>query len=147
MLRALAVTYFRMDELEEARAAAVESNRIANVDPVLGTFERARCLSTLGYAEYRFGRYREARSAYEGSLSLFREVVSEEHPMLQGFYYNLACVQALDGGDEEALASLRKSIGAGFSSEIMLSDPDLDSLRGTPEFEEMLRVVERRRAG
>jgi hypothetical protein len=52
-----------------------------------------------------------------------------------GVLYNKACLHALAGQREAALAAVRDSIAAGFTDYAkFLSDPDFDSLRGDPGF-------------
>lgn len=64
------------------------------------------------------------------------------------WHYNQAsCLAALIGEDEEALVLLRRSLAAGFTSEIIVDDPDLDSLSGNPEFRAMVAEVQGRRGG
>jgi mannose-6-phosphate isomerase-like protein (cupin superfamily) len=57
------------------------------------------------------------------------------HPEDGGMYYNLACLEAVQGNRAEALAALTKSISlrpeaAGWAP----GDEDLEGLRGDPEF-------------
>ncbi|MEP7234296.1 MAG: TIR domain-containing protein [Ignavibacteriota bacterium] len=57
--------------------------------------------------------------------------------------YNIACLYAPLGDTANALSMLRRSVGAGFSNvEIFRRDPDLDPLRGTLEFAELVKKVE-----
>jgi hypothetical protein len=60
----------------------------------------------------------------------------------RGMLYNLACAQALDGNIKRALGNLRRAVEKGFSDRNrLLSDTDLDALRNTPEFREILDKV------
>ena len=87
----------------------------------------------------RAGRDLEARDA-------LRDV-----PMIPANYYNLACTYALLGEDELALDFLRRDFeemrptpGAlARQKEWARADPDLESLRGDPRFEELVRDEER----
>jgi len=57
--------------------------------------------------------------------------------------YNLACAQALAGRPEEALTSLGRSVDAGWTgAEHAKQDGDLASIRGRPEFQELLVRME-----
>jgi hypothetical protein len=58
--------------------------------------------------------------------------------------YNSACALAGLGREKEALARLREAIDAGFSDLDMLAAPALETLRGRPEFDEL--VAEARRS-
>jgi hypothetical protein len=55
-------------------------------------------------------------------------------------FYNLACAFALSGQKEKALDNLEKAISAGFTDRQQYeSDSDLDSLRETERFKELLK--------
>jgi tetratricopeptide (TPR) repeat protein len=144
VLRGLAGIYLRTDDLEEAYAAANEALRIADAAGGQGELERARSQSMMGHVEYRLERYPESHEAFEKSLAIYEAVVNPNHPRIGGTCYNLACVSALDGHTDRALEELHRSLDAGFSNPIIFDDPDLASLRGTTEFEEMVAEVRRR---
>ncbi len=55
--------------------------------------------------------------------------------------YDRACYKAVVGEKKEALQLLRRSIDLGYAGAYVLRDPDLDSLRGDPEFEAMIAEV------
>ena len=63
---------------------------------------------------------------------------------LDGFVlYNLACLYLHEGDLASGIRVLRKSVERGFSDiELFRRDPDLTSLRGTPEFEELMKELE-----
>ncbi|MBI3986228.1 MAG: hypothetical protein HY343_04885 [Lentisphaerae bacterium] len=80
---------------------------------------------------------------YEEGLDVDRQLVRHcpEKPLA---WYNLACSQALVGQRDEALHSLGKAVDLGYrDAQWMLSDGDLESLRG----EEMFRTLLHRIAG
>ncbi len=57
--------------------------------------------------------------------------------------YNLACQYLKASDTVSGLSMLRRSIGKGFQDiQTFRRDPDLDSLSGTPEFEELMRELE-----
>jgi adenylate cyclase len=59
-----------------------------------------------------------------------------------GLLYNVACVYALAGSSEEALDHLDKAIQNGFGQrEWLENDSDLDSVRGEPRFQALLRKL------
>ena len=56
--------------------------------------------------------------------------------------YNVGCVYALAGSDEEALDHLDKAIQNGFGHRDWLeNDSDLDSIRDQPRFQALLRKL------
>ncbi|MGC4114302.1 MAG: tetratricopeptide repeat protein [Myxococcales bacterium] len=58
--------------------------------------------------------------------------------------YNLACLEAQTGRRESAILHLNLAAAAGWSFyDETLGDPDLESLRGTPEFEAVLAKVQK----
>lgn len=55
-------------------------------------------------------------------------------------YYDLACYYSLQGKREQALASMEMALCKGFSDFAWaLKDPDLETLRGYPEFELLIK--------
>jgi len=55
-------------------------------------------------------------------------------------YYDLACYYSLQGKREQALASMEMALCKGFSDFAWaLKDPDLETLRGYPEFELLMK--------
>lgn len=71
--------------------------------------------------------------------SLELETLQPKRPRHQ---YNLACVYALTGNDQTAVAWLRRSAGNGFRRVATIeADPDLEALRGHPQWPEILAAV------
>lgn len=57
-------------------------------------------------------------------------------------YYNLACSLALKKRRTEALDTLHKAISLGYDDyDWLVQDPDLDSLKKHPEFQELLAEI------
>jgi len=57
--------------------------------------------------------------------------------------YNLACLIILLGDKDRGLAMLHRALESGFAAiEAYRHDPYLDPLRGTPEFEELMKELE-----
>ena len=144
--RGLAGVYLRMGELTEAAEIARESLRISEAAYGKGHIECARSHSLIGYVEYKLERYPESRKSYETSLAIRQEVLPKNHRGFITVYYNLACIFALEGDKDRALEMLQLSLDAGFANPLIFDDPDLESLHGNPEFEEMAREVRRRQA-
>lgn len=67
-----------------------------------------------------------------------REILEEGlrvHPEAGSLYYNLACVEAVDGNRDEALSALRAAIERrAQAAEWARDDEDFESLRDDPEF-------------
>jgi tetratricopeptide (TPR) repeat protein len=63
---------------------------------------------------------------------------------LDGFaLYNLSCLYLHEGDPTSGIRTLHKSVERGFRNiELFRHDPDLASLRDTPEFEELVRELE-----
>jgi adenylate cyclase len=56
-----------------------------------------------------------------------------------GVSYNAACLYALEGEVDKAIASLQEAVTRGFGNRAWLEhDPDLDALRGDPRFQDLL---------
>ncbi|MEP7234293.1 MAG: TIR domain-containing protein [Ignavibacteriota bacterium] len=57
--------------------------------------------------------------------------------------YNLACLYLTCNAPDRGMEHLRRAVAKGFRNiEQFRRDPDLDPLRGTPEFEELMKEVE-----
>lgn len=57
-----------------------------------------------------------------------------------GVRYNVACLYALEGLSDRAIASLEEAFKAGFANlEWIENDPDLDPIRNDPRFQELLK--------
>lgn len=58
-------------------------------------------------------------------------------------HYNLACSLALSARKSDALRALRRAIDLGYSDyDWMAQDPDLEPLKGAPEFEALLAKLQ-----
>jgi tetratricopeptide (TPR) repeat protein len=99
---------------------------------------------SLGLVEYQAGNLKESRRHLERALESYREVFGPDSAALAGPLYGFACVSALEGDRDRAIVELREAIDLGFANAAIFSDPDLDSLRGDPEFEALVQVVRAR---
>jgi tetratricopeptide (TPR) repeat protein len=71
---------------------------------------------------------------YERAVEVMRRAL-DAHPDNPNVLYNLACVEALAGGQAAALEHLRRAIELDpRAKKWARSDPDLESLRGEPDF-------------
>jgi len=60
-------------------------------------------------------------------------------------HYNLACSLALSKRRSDALRALHRAVALGYSDlHWLLQDPDLESLKGIPGFQELLRKLQPR---
>ncbi len=98
----------------------------------------------------------ESRALYFGAIALLKlgqeerafdwadralEVAPHEPPCL----YNLACFYAKAGRKQQALECLETAVREGFGQfEWITKDPDLDSIRAEPRFEELLAILRSR---
>jgi len=56
-------------------------------------------------------------------------------------YYNIACILARQGRNDEALECLTAAVGKGFSDrKSLMNDPDLDGIRGTQRYRELMNL-------
>ena len=74
---------------------------------------------------------------YESALAILEEALAE-YPGNPGITYNVACMEALLGREDDALAHLRQAV-AGWprARELAPEDDDFASIRGKPEFTEL----------
>ena len=101
----------------------------------------ARVTYSLGFVEYDAGNLDRSRVYFERALESNRKVFGAGHTALIGPLYSLACLSALAGNRDDALRELREAIDCGLVRGDLLDDPDLDSLRGDPEFEVLVKEV------
>lgn len=81
-----------------------------------------------GWGLASLGRYDEARQAIEDGL--------RQYPDSSRLLYDFACVEALAGNSDRAIALLQRSIELEpRNAEHARDDSDFDALRGRPEFE------------
>jgi quercetin dioxygenase-like cupin family protein len=83
-------------------------------------------------ALYVEGKYAEVADAARGPI--------EAHPEYAGPFYNLACCEALAGRKDDAIRHLKHAFEKSPEqfAQWAKNDTDLDSLRGDPEFEQLL---------
>jgi tetratricopeptide (TPR) repeat protein len=85
--------------------------------------------------------FRAADLSERGELDAARKVLNEgrrAHPQSPSIAYAFACVEALGGNRDRALAELRSALDREPElAEWAAKDSDLESLRGDPEFEKL----------
>jgi len=106
--------------------------------------ETAAAMAGLAYHEYAVGNMGLAHELMERSLETQIRVVGARARRLGITYYNLACINAIEGNRSKALANLKLALDTGWSWRGVETDTDLDSLRGDPEFEAMMAEIQRR---
>lgn len=105
-------------------------------------FERAALAESLTQAA--FAKYRA--KDYQQAAQLFAEVADNSRDPASG-HYNAACSFALGGQPAKALGEAKSAARLGFRDPLQMSaDADLISLRGTPEWSQLVADVERNRA-
>ncbi|SIO62008.1 Thiol-disulfide isomerase or thioredoxin [Singulisphaera sp. GP187] len=106
--------------------AAVEQDRASGLDPAKSAPTFLRSATVIRQLRTQF------KELNETELNLFRVAL-----------YNEARVLASEGKPDKALASLKETIGTGFSSvEVLRNDEAFSSLRNRPEFQELVKKVE-----
>ena len=96
--------------------------------------QRAEAYNAMGVTYYARGDLDEALAWYKRSL--------EADPRFGDAFYNLACVYALQQRRELAFRYLRLAALNHYSErELMEKDPDLSSLRGEPQWAEILQQM------
>ena len=86
------------------------------------------------------GLYTKVGRIAEG-LKMDRKLVRLE-PDNPTAHYNLACSLALSKKRPDALKSLRKAVSLGYDDlDWMQQDPDLETLKADPEFQQLLRKL------
>jgi tetratricopeptide (TPR) repeat protein/TolB-like protein len=159
---ALSRTLEALGELDEAARSA---ERALALEPLAWRHEQR-----LGLVLVRLGRNDEAVGHFDRACELsgrqdacanravailragLRERASEAAryartlPESSWGLYNLACYHALAGDSDAALLSLQRALDQGFADYLIATDSDLDSLRGLPEFEVIVKEATLRSA-
>lgn len=84
-----------------------------------------------------YAKYNMARQALRIDRRLARLLPSDSR-----IQYNLACSLSLMGKKSDAVASLEEAIRLGYDdTEWMLQDPDLEALKGDPNYEALIQSL------
>ena len=118
-----------LDDAHDWPAAAKAWRAIADREP------------TNGVAWYRLGSALAWMKKYDESVSALTKA-SEFTDVRANALYNLACVHALEGRSEDAIATLTSAVEAGFHHKHYFEqDADLASIRQDPRFQKLLEEM------
>ncbi len=140
-------TYSNQGRQEEAEALLVEALEISRR---VGAETDARTLYSMHYLSVvytRQGRYDESAAIDRKCADLARREFGDSDPEANLQRYNAACNAALRGDRDEAIRMLREALDhgyRGYSYWPSMDDPELGSLHGDPEFEEIAEEFRRR---
>ncbi len=96
--------------------------------PQVDSNQRANILDNLAYAYLNTGQPALSKYYYK------------KEGFLYYYYYNIACLASLDKKAKEALENLELSFQKGYKDyDHLLKDTDLDNIRGTDEFKQLLK--------
>jgi tetratricopeptide (TPR) repeat protein len=111
-----------------------------NKDLAMSDFNKVLTLDTTKASfEYAFALF------YTGNPDKAIEVMQKNvisttnNALLMSHYYNLACLFSLMNKPDEANIYLKKCIDGGYSKKYVLTDPDLDNIRNTQEYKDVIR--------
>ncbi|MGN6639258.1 MAG: TPR end-of-group domain-containing protein [Mucilaginibacter sp.] len=106
--------------------ALADFNKILKEDTAKLTYEYAFALFCTGQQEAAIQQLQKA-------------AISTTNPaVLRSHYYNLACLYSLMNKPDEANTYLRKCIEDGYPKKYPQIDPDLENIRSTPEFKNII---------
>lgn len=122
----------RVDRFEEAEAQFEHAARLLEahlrVDP-----SDAKRLGQLALYKAKLRRFDESQALVDRATEL--------EPRNTTLMYKKAAVYALIGNRERALESLKLALESGYSRAEAERDPDLESLRDSPEYEALLQTL------
>jgi len=95
----------------------------------------------LGFHYYQSHDYDQALRQYRRGLEIREAVFGIGHPANGWNLYDQACILALAGDTGGALAALHRALDCGWANYRIYDDGDLDSLRGEPDFEDIVNEV------
>jgi len=101
----------------------------------------ARVVEMFGFHYYQKGEYDEALRRYKRGLEIREEIFGAGHGATGWNLYDQACILALAGDADTAVAMLHRALDAGWANGRIFEDDDFDSLRGDPAFDAILDEV------
>ena len=82
-----------------------------------------------------------ARQDLKSAIEWYKKSLRVD-PQFGDGYYNLACAYAVDGQLQAGLAYLKLAASKGYTDlDVIERDPDLEALRGLPEYKDILADV------
>lgn len=79
------------------------------------------------------------RQNYENALMTLARLTGL-NPQRAVYYYNMACIEAIRNNTKQSVAFLETAIQKGYGDfEKIRTDPDLDRLRGTPGYQQLIK--------
>ena len=122
--------YARLGRVEQARQAWREAVRLEQQTLAVNPND-ANTLARIALWEAKSGD----RAASEGHITRALAIGAGDAEVL----YYAAVVRALAGDTERALASLEQAVKSGYSAQLAAKDRDLDTIRETPRFRDLVR--------
>ena len=122
--------YARLGRVEQARQAWREAVRLEQQTLAVNPND-ANTLARIALWEAKSGD----RAASEGHITRALTIGAGDAEVL----YYAAVVRALAGDTDRALASLEQAVKSGYSAQLAAKDRDLDAIRETPRFRELVR--------
>lgn len=97
-----------------------------------------RALGDVTIAAFEIANITRRRNDFTATRQLY-EIALATRPASPDLLYNIACMYALEGNRKEAIRTLKSSVEHGFKNfDLLKTDPDLEKLRGDPEFKKLL---------
>jgi adenylate cyclase len=122
-----AQSYVGLEREKEAEDSYRRALRVAQEHMQLNP-DDARAATICAVASSRLGRQEQGLEWAERALAI--------DPHDAGVRYNVACLYALEGKSEEAIACLEEAFRCGFCNmEWIRRDPDLESIRDDPRLQ------------
>ena len=147
VLDLLGILAFERGEIDSARELFAEAT--AGIEAVFGNLHprTARARNNLALVLANDGDEDEARRLLASTVEQAEALGVGGRGTVASAFYNLAILELRRDAADEALALLRRAVDHGHAYRGYLDDPDLDPLRGNPEFEQLVAEVRARLEG
>ncbi|HEY4194467.1 MAG TPA: tetratricopeptide repeat protein [Mucilaginibacter sp.] len=107
----------------------------ANKEMAMNDFNKVLVLDTTKASfEYAFALFYTGNSDKAIEVMQKNVIATTNDAVLRSHYYNLACLFSLMNKPDEANIYLKKCIDSGYSKKYVQTDPDLDNIRNTKEY-------------